>query len=96
MNTDYAELVARLRNEVPGKLPEYACEEAADAIEALCKSAPTGGTGERSAAIPEGWKLVPIDPTNAMLNASVPAWHTWKAETMAGMFRSLALSCSRT
>jgi hypothetical protein len=52
-----------------GKTPELL--RTIDSLSRGEMPAPAGDIGERSAAIPEGWKLVPIEPTIAMMDAAM-------------------------
>jgi hypothetical protein len=51
---------------------------AAQRVRALVASAYYAGRAE-SAQAPEGWKLVPTEPTEVMIDAMVAAWdeHAW-------------------
>lgn len=49
------------------------------------KLVPTAATFET----PPGWKLVPIEPTNAMLSAAVIAWKNDPAKKSSTIYRAM-------
>lgn len=46
---------------------------------------------QAAGAVPEGWKLVPVEPDSNMINSAPDAWHSWKSRDNGGSIQQLGM-----